>query len=125
MLRTRRPAVGTALAGLAAGLALAWLLGIGRVPPVGAQAQPPMMGDPSGTIAFTAGGAGTSQLLYLIDTRAQAFAVYRVDPQELKGTVKLEAARQYRWDLKLGEYNNSPPEVAAVEAMVGRRPDGR
>jgi hypothetical protein len=123
MLRTRRPALGTALAGLAAGLALAWTLGIGRVPPVGA--QPATTGDPSGTIAFTTGGAGTAQLLYLIDTRTQAFAVYRVDPNEVKGTVKLEAARQYRWDLKLGEYNNSPPEVAAVEAMVGRRPEGR
>lgn len=123
MLRTGRPAAGTALAGLAVGLALAWLLGIGRVPPVGAQPAP--TGDSSGTIAFTSGGTGTSQLLYLIDTRAQAFAIYRVDPQELKGTVKLEAARQYRWDLKLGEYNNSPPEVSAVEAMTARRPEGR
>jgi hypothetical protein len=58
-------------------------------------------------------------LLYLIDTRNQSFAVYRVDPQDPKGTLKLEATRQYRWDLKLGEFNNQPPEVAAVEAMVG------
>ena len=64
-------------------------------------------------------------MLYLIDTKAQAFAVYRVEPTGPKGsgTVKLEAARQYRYDLKLSEYNNQPPEVSAVEAMV--RVDGQ
>lgn len=124
MLRTGRPAAGTALAGMAAGLALAWFLGIGRVTPAGAQPASPA--NPPGTIAFTSScGSGSSQLLYLIDTQSQAFAIYRVDPQELKGTVKLEAARQYRWDLKLGEYNNAPPEVAAVEAMTARQPGSR
>jgi hypothetical protein len=44
--------------------------------------------------------------------------VYRVDPQNPKGSLKLEAARQYRWDLKLAEYNNLPPEVSAIESMV-------
>jgi hypothetical protein len=105
-----------------AGLGLAWSLGVGRPEALhaqGANSLPTSADAGSGVIAFTAAGQGTSQLLYLIDTRAQAFAVYRVDPQELKGTVKLEAARQYRWDLKLGEYNNAPPEVSAVEAMVG------
>jgi len=57
-------------------------------------------------------------LLYVIDTRSRAFAVYRVDPTNPKGTVKLEAARQYQWDLKLAEYNNQPPEVAAIESTV-------
>ena len=32
--------------------------------------------------------------------------------------MKLEAARHYRWDMKLAEYNNQQPEVAAVESMV-------
>ena len=72
----------------------------------------------TGTIALTAPAGGTAQLLYLIDTRSKAFAVYRVDPANSKGTVKLEAARQYQWDLKLAEYNNAPPEVAAIEATV-------
>jgi hypothetical protein len=74
-----------------------------------------------GTIAFTTAGPGSAQLLYLVDTRTQSVAIYRVDPNELKGTLKLEAARQYGWDLKLGEFNNQPPEVSAVEAMVGTR----
>jgi len=59
-----------------------------------------------------------AQLLYLVDTRGHAFAVYRIDPTNPKGTVKLEAARHYQWDLKLAEYNNQPPEVAAIESTV-------
>jgi hypothetical protein len=100
------------------GVALAWVAS-GR----GLSAQSPA-GVPgvesNGTIAFTSNTGGSSQLLYLIDTRAQTFAVYRVDSQGGRGagSVKLEAARQYRYDLKLSEYNNQPPEVSQVEAMV-------
>jgi len=75
-------------------------------------------GESSETIAFTAPTAGVAQLLYLIDSRARAFAIYRIDPTNPKGTVKLEAARQYQWDLKLAEYNNLPPEVTAIESSV-------
>jgi len=64
---------------------------------------------------------GGGQIVTVVDTKAQAFAVYRIDPQNPKGTVKLEAVRQYRWDLKLTEYNNLPPEVTAIESMVGNR----
>ena len=39
----------------------------------------------------------------------------------MKGAVKLEAARPYRWDLKL-EYNNLPPEARDVETMVSTPP---
>jgi len=79
-------------------------------------ATPPV--ESSGTVAFSSTAGGNAQLLYLIDTRARAFAVYRVDPSNPKGTVKLEAARQYQWDLKLAEYNNLPPEVTAIESTV-------
>jgi hypothetical protein len=80
-------------------------------------ATPPAI-ETGGTIAFTSPAVGYGQYLYLIDTRARAFAVYRVDPSQPKGAVKLEAARQYQWDLKLSEYNNLPPEVAAIESTV-------
>jgi hypothetical protein len=71
-----------------------------------------------GTIAFSTPGSGSAQLLFLIDTKSRALAVYRVDPSNPKGSLKLEAARQYQWDLKLAEYNNLPPEVAAIESTV-------
>jgi hypothetical protein len=85
---------------------------------VGERSKGTPPGDGSGTIAFTSATNGSAQLLYLIDTKTRAFAVYRVDPANAKGTVKLEAVRQYQWDLKLAEYNNSPPEVAAIESSV-------
>lgn len=75
-------------------------------------------GDSSGTIAFTSPTTGTAQLLYLIDTRSRSFAIYRVDPANAKGAVRLEATRQYQWDLKLSEYNNDKPDVGSVEATV-------
>jgi hypothetical protein len=82
------------------------------------RAATPTAVESSGTVAFTSPLGGNAQLLYLIDTRSRAFAVYRVDPSNPKGTVKLEAARQYQWDLKLSEYNNLDPSAMAVESMV-------
>jgi hypothetical protein len=101
-----------------AGLALAWLLGTGRMPSAQAQAQP-HPNDP-GTVAFavSAQAPDSGQYLYLIDTKTQAFAVYKVDPRDPKGAVKLEGARQYRWDLRLAEFNNQEPQVATIESMV-------
>lgn len=105
-----------ALGVLAGAVATAFALGDGPTP-IRAQPAAPAA---AGTIAFTTpAGPGSAQLLYLVDTRTQALAIYRVDPSEVKGTLKLEAARQYGWDLRLGEFNNQPPEVSAVEAMVG------
>lgn len=114
-------AVRFGLPGVAVGLALAWLGG-GHGPT--ARAQGAASGDANGTFAFAtplmSAPGMASQMLYLIDTKSQSFAVYRVDPQNPKGTgaVKLEASRQYRWDLKLQEYNNQAPEVSVIEKMV-------
>jgi len=77
-----------------------------------------MGGESGGLIAFNSPANGSGQFLYLIDTKTRAFAIYRVDTTNPKGTVKLEAARQYNWDLKLTEWNNQPPEVTAIEAAV-------
>lgn len=73
-------------------------------------------GEAGGTLAFIADPTGPLQWLYLVDTRKKAFALYRIDTN--KGAVKLEAARQYRWDLELDQYNNQAPEPADVEARV-------
>ncbi len=76
-------------------------------------------GEANGTLAMVTAPGGSAQLLYVIDTRSHAFAIYRVDPTNSRGSVKLEAARQYQWDLKLEHYNNQAPEPAAIESMVG------
>jgi hypothetical protein len=75
-------------------------------------------GDSNGTVALITSTGGPAQWLYLIDTKNRAFAVYRVDPTNTKGTVKLEASRQYQWDLKLEHYNNQAPEPDAIKATV-------
>ena len=133
------------LVGLVLGIALSWVAGV-RGPEAsaqqtdrggasGAQAgatrpaegnrpQPPRpntTGESNGTLALitgSSGGAGQTQWLYLIDTKARAFALYRIDPTNSKGIVKLEASRQYEWDLKLEHYNNQPPEPDAIKATV-------
>jgi hypothetical protein len=77
-------------------------------------------GESGGILALipnpTAGSA--LQWLYLIDTKKRAFAIYRVDPTNPKGSVKLEASRQFRWDLDLDQYNNQGLEPADVKARV-------
>jgi hypothetical protein len=75
-------------------------------------------GEADGTIAFTTNLNGAVQLLYLIDTRSRAFTIYRVDTTKGSLTVKLDAARQYGWDLKLSSFNNLEPQGAAIESMV-------
>ena len=117
------------LPGLVLGLAIAWAGGGGRGPSAFAQApaaperaRMASAGEASGTLAFTSSAGGMAQLLYLVDTKARAFAIYRIDPSNPKGTLKLEAARQYAFDLRLAEFNNQPPEVAAIESMV--KPQG-
>lgn len=86
------------------------------LPPDRPRAGGPAIGEAGDTIAFTTTANGSVQLLYLIDTRTRAFVIYRVD--STKGTVKLDAARQYGWDMKLTAYNNLEPQVTAIESMV-------
>jgi hypothetical protein len=74
--------------------------------------------DPAGTMALITNSTGPVQWLYLIDTKQKSFAIYRIDPNNPKGSVKLEASRKYRWDLELDEYNNQGLEPSDVEARV-------
>ena len=91
------------------------------MPNIGDRARPQVAAataEAGGTVVLSTPVGANAQLLYLIDTITRALAVYRIDPSNPKGMIKLEAARQYQWDLKLSEYNNLPPEVAAIESTV-------
>jgi hypothetical protein len=83
------------------------------------QGRLPASGEANGVVAIVSAPTGPAQWLYLIDTKSRAFAIYRLDPSNPKGSVKLEAARQFQWDMKLQHYNNQAPEPAAIESMVG------
>lgn len=76
-------------------------------------------GESDGTIALVVpSNDGSTQWLYVIDTKAHSFAIYKLDAENPKAQIKLEAARQYQWDLKLDNYNNSGLEPAAIEKIV-------
>ncbi len=140
VLRLDKGVVRFGLPGLVMGLVVAWISGLrgpevlGQTGSAGSQAanpgsarsaegnrgpasRPVAGGDVNGTLALIT-TAGPSQWLYLVDTKERAFAIYRVDPMNPKGTVKLEASRQYKWDLKLEHYNNQAPEPDAIKATV-------
>jgi hypothetical protein len=66
---------------------------------------------------------GESQWLTLVNPETQSLAVYRFEPNNPRGSLKLEAVRHFRWDMMLTEYQNQPPEVSSVESMTrGSRP---
>jgi len=125
-----RGAVRFGLPGLMLGLAMAWGLMGDRG--LSAQSATPTVnvndrlratavGDGSGLLAFTTsapGATGPAQLLYLIDSRNHAFSIYRIDPSNSKGMIRLEAARQYQWDLKLSKYNNDGIQPEDIEAAL-------
>jgi hypothetical protein len=133
-LRTWSNAARFGGAGVVLGLALAWSLGgprglLAQAAPATKGAERPRpapaapVGEAGGTLALIAPWQpGTpnakGQLLYLIDTKSRAFAVYRIDPEHDTGTIKLEGTRQYQWDLQLTEYNNQEPAVSAISAAV-------
>lgn len=97
-------------------------IGKGRSAPTGsaASAKGVTSGESGGILALVAesGTASPIQWLYVIDTKKRAFAIYRVDPSNPQGCVKLEASRQFRWDLDLDQYNNQGLEPADVKARV-------
>jgi hypothetical protein len=64
------------------------------------------------------GTPGQTQWLTVVNPESQALAVYRFEPDNPRGSLKLEAVRQIRWDMMLSEYQNQPPEVSAVESMT-------
>lgn len=118
------------LPGLILGLAICkWMAGQGLQAQVSTapaassdRSRSAPVNDPSGTIAFTTNVVGSmtgTQLLYVVDTKSRAFAIYRVEPaSNAKGSVKLEAARQYQWDLKLSDYNNLGLVPTEIETAV-------
>lgn len=54
--------------------------------------------------------------LVLLDTPHHVFAIYRVLPSARR--VQLIAVRNYRYDLKLTDFNNASPTPAQVRQMV-------
>jgi len=68
------------------------------------------------------GNAWSGAVAHVVNPATQSLAIYRFEPNNPRGALKLEAVRQFRWDMMLSEYQNQPPEVSAVESMTrGKR----
>ena len=104
---------------LVAGLAVGWgLSSRSATTLVAQQAIPASVGQAAGLTTTISGQPGQTQWLTLVNPSSQSLAVYRFEPNNPRGALKLEAVRQFRWDLMLSEYQNLPPEVSTVESMT-------
>jgi hypothetical protein len=106
---------------LLTGLLFGVLLGQRPVAQLVAQ-QPVSAGNAGSLQVVMSGDPEKSQWVTIVNPSSQSLAIYRFEPNNPRGSLKLEAVRQIRWDLLLSEYQNQPPEVSAVESMTrGKR----
>ncbi len=108
---------------MASGLVMGFWIANRSGPAISAQQQvtPANVAQGAMTTQIT-GTPGQTQWITLVNPASQSLAVYRFEPNNPRGALKLEAVRQFRWDLMLSEYQNQPPEVSAVESMTrGKR----
>ncbi len=103
------------LPGLLLGVAGCWFVSNG--PKVAAQATTPLRAgsNDGSTIAMTTGALGAEQRLYLIDTKKQTFAIYKIDKD---GWIELLSVRRYQADMELSEFNNKKPTVSEIQETV-------
>src|SRR4051794_11108898 len=59
---------------------------------------------------------------YLLDVDAQTLAVYRYEPLEKQ--LRLAAARNFRWDRKLANFNTALPSPLEVKEMLEKEAHG-
>ncbi len=142
VIRIDRGVARFGLPGLLLGIALAWVSGV-RGPEAAAQTGPGGLASansgvgsvrgrqPSrrrrgrspgemsnGTLALITSGAGRPNGSISSTPRTAPSPSTASIPTNSKGIVKLEASRQYKWDLKLEHYNNQAPEPDAIKATV-------
>jgi predicted membrane metal-binding protein len=107
---------------LLAGLIFGLLLGQKPLTQLVAQQSPSLTAPTGGLQVVMSGDPEKSQWVTIVNPSSQALAIYRFEPNNPRGALKLEAVRQFRWDLMLSEYQNQPPEVSSVESMLrGKR----
>ena len=96
---------------------------LGQRPAAQLVAQQPVNAGNAGSLQVVmSGDPEKSQWVTIVNPSTQSLAIYRFEPNNPRGSLKLEAVRQIRWDLLLSEYQNQPPEVSAVESMTrGKR----
>ena len=85
------------------------------------QMQPSMAGG-AGVFVMPAQFSKDVYGCYLLDVDAQTLAVYRFDP--LDKQLRLTAARNFRYDRKLANFNTSVPSPMEVKEMLDKEAKG-
>ncbi len=95
---------------------------IPQILPVAAgQIQPPIAGG-AGVFIMPAQFSTNLWGCYLMDVDAQTLCAYQYQPGEHQ--LRLMAARNFRWDRHLGNYNTANPSPAEVKDLVEKEQAG-
>src|SRR5690348_9615622 len=87
-------------------------------PAMGQQQQPAIAGG-AGVFVVPAQFSTTTWGCYLMDVDAQTLVAYQYLPGEKK--LRLMAARNFRYDRKLGQYNTDTPSPAEVKELLDQQ----
>jgi hypothetical protein len=91
-------------------------------PPMALGQFQPSIGGGGGVFVMPAQFSKDIYGCYLLDVDAQTLAVYRFDP--LKEQLRLAAARNFRFDRKLGNFNTAVPSPLEVKEMLEKELHG-
>jgi hypothetical protein len=94
-----------------------------ETPPSAAMAQmQPAIAGGAGVFVMPAQFSKDTFGCYLLDVDAQTLCVYRFDAVEKQ--LHLAAARTYKFDRKLGDFNTSMPSPAEVQELLEKKARG-
>ena len=93
------------------------------IAPAMAQQQQPAIAGGAGVFVVPAQFSTTTWGCYLMDVDAQTLVAYQYLPGEKK--LRLMAARNFRYDRKLGQYNTDTPSPAEVKELLDQQANNR
>jgi hypothetical protein len=72
-----------------------------------------------GLVALSGPSADGAQLVTVLDTKARAMAVYRVDA--VSGKIKLLSVRNLHWDLQVLQLNSENPLPQEIRSLIEQK----
>ncbi len=75
--------------------------------------------------AFESPIDATRRQLIVVDSETKRICVYHVRPDGNKSTIEMVASRNFQWDLKLDDFNNTGLSPAQIREQLDRKKTGR